>query len=472
MLKVLWLVCLLPLVACGSDESTSTEDAGSDAEFIRPIQDVGGPQADAGLPDADLEPDQGNSTLDMGFTCECTKGLTRCQGTQVQYCVQDPNRDSCGVWEPAVDCASPQQTCIVDRCDFPQGCVDNDQDGYGINCPQGPDCDDNEAMANPGGTEICDNIDNDCNGTVDNGFNIGGSCSMGSGQCAATGVYICTAAGQQECMITGMATGSPETCDGLDNDCDMLIDEDGACDLCMMDPNDPNETPATATPLVMNIATVGLTCPGDEESFAIPTTPNKVYRVNVNFYNALSDLDLELFENGVKIDDSTGSNDFESIQFTAGANKTYAARVVNYDNKLNLFRIAAVDIIPCALEDTFYPNGTRETSAFLFPGWVAQGHVCDAISPTRLSDWFDIGSRKAGDVIDILLYDLDGYGDLDLFLLHDPDGDGTFTLAASSAFDGTDEDITFTVPSDGPYFIEVYDYGGVGAFYDLEYDVN
>ena len=70
----------------------------------------------------------------------------------------------------------------------------------------------------------------------------------------------------------------------------------------------------------------------------------------------------------------------------------------------------------------------------------------------------------------MLLYDLDGYGDLDLYLVHDPDGDGTFTTAKASAGDGTDEYLTYTVTSAGSYYVEVYDYAGIGAFYDLEYE--
>jgi hypothetical protein len=48
------------------------------------------------------------------------------------------------------------------------GCIDTDRDGRGEGCSGGPDCDD----SNPdrGGPEVCDTVDNDCNGMVDEGF--------------------------------------------------------------------------------------------------------------------------------------------------------------------------------------------------------------------------------------------------------------------------------------------------------------
>ncbi|HKP35773.1 MAG TPA: putative metal-binding motif-containing protein [Pyrinomonadaceae bacterium] len=48
-------------------------------------------------------------------------------------------------------------------------CVDQDRDGYGVGsqCVGARDCNDTNATVHPGGTEVCDKLDNDCNGVID-----------------------------------------------------------------------------------------------------------------------------------------------------------------------------------------------------------------------------------------------------------------------------------------------------------------
>jgi hypothetical protein len=76
--------------------------------------------------------------------------------------------------------------------------------------------------------EICDRQDNDCDGTVDEGFNFGASCSVGTGSCKRTGVFICSLSGTEICNATA-GTPSKEVCNGKDDDCDGNIDEDNVC---------------------------------------------------------------------------------------------------------------------------------------------------------------------------------------------------------------------------------------------------
>ena len=73
-------------------------------------------------------------------------------------------------------------------------------------------------------TEICDALDNDCDGVIDNGFDLGAACSVGVGECTNAGEQVCTADGSAtECNATPNAP-TTESCDALDNDCDGVID--------------------------------------------------------------------------------------------------------------------------------------------------------------------------------------------------------------------------------------------------------
>lgn len=81
-------------------------------------------------------------------------------------------------------------------------------------------------------TETCNAVDDDCNGNVDDGFNVGAVCTIGVGGCSEQGKYACDGMGGVTCNVMPKQP-MPETCDNLDNDCDGVIDNGlGLGNLC------------------------------------------------------------------------------------------------------------------------------------------------------------------------------------------------------------------------------------------------
>ncbi|MEI7993044.1 MAG: putative metal-binding motif-containing protein, partial [Actinomycetota bacterium] len=76
-----------------------------------------------------------------------------------------------------------------------------------------------------GTAEICDGIDNNCNGTADEGI---GPVTCGTGSCAVT-LPGCTAGVPPTCVPR---SPTAEVCDGMDNDCNGVVDDGTASRAC------------------------------------------------------------------------------------------------------------------------------------------------------------------------------------------------------------------------------------------------
>lgn len=75
--------------------------------------------------------------------------------------------------------------------------------------------------------DICNSADDDCDGTVDEDFpNLGSACTVGTGACQQTGAVLCNSAGSGEVCSVSAGDPQPETCNGNDDDCDGMMDED------------------------------------------------------------------------------------------------------------------------------------------------------------------------------------------------------------------------------------------------------
>ncbi len=91
-------------------------------------------------------------------------------------------------------------------------------DGSGIQC---------NAVPGTAGTESCNGLDDDCDGSVDEDWPTKGqACSAGQGVCRRDGVLACRTDGTGILCDAVPGTPGTESCNGLDDDCDGLTDED------------------------------------------------------------------------------------------------------------------------------------------------------------------------------------------------------------------------------------------------------
>ncbi|HTU62802.1 MAG TPA: MopE-related protein, partial [Polyangiales bacterium] len=73
---------------------------------------------------------------------------------------------------------------------------------------------------------LCDGLDNDCNGKVDESFAmLGGTCEAGVGACKTQGVLRCASSSKSLSCDAVPGSGGDEICNGLDDDCDGMADE-------------------------------------------------------------------------------------------------------------------------------------------------------------------------------------------------------------------------------------------------------
>jgi hypothetical protein len=120
---------------------------------------------------------------------------------------------------------------------------DNDKDGY----PENIDCNDSNASIYPGAREICNGVDDNCNGNIDEGAckmnqyycdrdGDGYTSSKKEGQCKGYNCIPqgCSTSSQKDCNDNNLNIyqGAPELCNGIDDDCDGKVDEN-ACITAM-----------------------------------------------------------------------------------------------------------------------------------------------------------------------------------------------------------------------------------------------
>ncbi len=184
----------------------------------------------------------GNLVCNTGLPGVCSLGTTVCSGGMV-VCNQNqqPSNETCDGLDNncngSIDEGNPGggQMCNTNK--------------FGICAAGTTACSGGMVVCNQNqqpGTEICDGLDNDCDNMVDEG-------NPGGGQMCMTGKPGICSAGTTNCssgavVCTQNQMPSAEICDGLDNDCDGTTDQNAS------KPDGMPNTCATAGNKVFNVA--------------------------------------------------------------------------------------------------------------------------------------------------------------------------------------------------------------------------
>ncbi len=177
--------------------------------------------------------DNCSGTADEGYVPVATScGVGACSRTGTTACVAGTVSDGCVPGNPAAADASCDG--IDDDCD---GHVDEEYVSESTSCGLGAcmrtgatSCVNGTvqtacAAGPPAGSDTsCDGIDNNCDGTADEGY-VPVATSCGVGACARTAMSSCVNGEEQSNCVPGTPAASDTTCDGVDDDCNGIVDD-------------------------------------------------------------------------------------------------------------------------------------------------------------------------------------------------------------------------------------------------------
>jgi hypothetical protein len=345
-------------------------------------------------------------------TCSpaCVAGDTRCDDDgNISVCQL---RDGCLHWSEPRGCG-PEMLCVGQVCTAARDCHDQDGDGAGVgtDCVR-QDCNDREPLERPGGIELCDGLDNDCDGVVDNNPDCAecdpDNCAPGTMACSGQNVVACVR-GPDGCGVRDLVI----RCDGDD------VCRQGLCGPyeCSDDRSEPNDDLESAKDVTREVLVGGQLCRDDPDWFEIAAAEaGDFIEVELQADGAAGDLDLFLWTPDAQVAESAQAGSAERVVWQAPQATPIFVQVAGHDGAEGGYTLSwTVTGLRACNDDGQEPNDAHLVASRLTPMSAFTATACPGDD-----DWY--GPLEVEDDTTVMIQITDGefLGELEATLV-DPE---------------------------------------------------